>query len=108
MASSMRALEPAGASSARARGRAEVVVGLCIERSLAMQVGLLGILKAGGAYLPLDPDYPPRRWRSCSPMPAPRCCSPADLAKFPLEYGFRAPRTAHLQSYLGDLRRSGS
>ena len=32
----------------------EVVVGLCIERSLAMLVGLLGILKAGGAYLPLD------------------------------------------------------
>ena len=39
----------------------EVVVGLCIERSLAMLVGLLGILKAGGAYLPLDPDYPPER-----------------------------------------------
>jgi amino acid adenylation domain-containing protein len=38
-----------------------VVVGLCIERSLAMLVGLLGILKAGGAYLPLDPDYPPER-----------------------------------------------
>jgi non-ribosomal peptide synthetase component F len=36
-------------------------VGLCIERSLAMLVGLLGILKAGGAYLPLDPDYPPER-----------------------------------------------
>ena len=39
----------------------EVVVGLCIERSLEMLVGLLGILKAGGAYLPLDPDYPPER-----------------------------------------------
>src|SRR6201991_2423566 len=39
----------------------EVVVGLCIERSLAMLVGLVGILKAGGAYLPLDPDYPPER-----------------------------------------------
>ena len=39
----------------------EVVVGLCVERSLAMMVGLLGILKAGGAYLPLDPDYPPER-----------------------------------------------
>ena len=33
----------------------EVVVGLCVERSPAMLVGLLGILKAGGAYLPLDP-----------------------------------------------------
>ena len=39
----------------------EVVVGLCIERSPAMLVGLVGILKAGGAYLPLDPDYPPER-----------------------------------------------
>ena len=36
----------------------EVVVGLCVERSLEMVVGLLGILKAGGAYLPLDPSYP--------------------------------------------------
>src|SRR6476620_609018 len=42
-------------------GGPEVVVGLCIERSLAMPVGLVGILKAGGAYLPLDPDYPPER-----------------------------------------------
>ncbi|MBV8853817.1 MAG: AMP-binding protein, partial [Sinobacteraceae bacterium] len=39
----------------------EVVVGLCVERSLAMLVGLLGILKAGGAYLPLDPSYPRER-----------------------------------------------
>ena len=39
----------------------EVVVGLCVERSPAMLVGLMGILKAGGAYLPLDPGYPPER-----------------------------------------------
>ncbi len=39
----------------------EVVVGLCVERSLEMLVGLLGILKAGGAYLPLDPTYPQER-----------------------------------------------
>ncbi|PPT26470.1 non-ribosomal peptide synthetase, partial [Xanthomonas arboricola] len=39
----------------------EVVVGLCVERSVEMLVGLLGILKAGGAYLPLDPRYPPER-----------------------------------------------
>jgi amino acid adenylation domain-containing protein len=39
----------------------EVVVGLCVERSLEMVVGLLGILKAGGAYLPLDPGYPQER-----------------------------------------------
>ncbi len=36
----------------------DVVVGLCVERSLDMVVGVLGILKAGGAYLPLDPNYP--------------------------------------------------
>ena len=46
----------------RARGVGpEVVVGLCIERSPEMIVGLLGILKAGGAYLPLDPAYPTER-----------------------------------------------
>jgi amino acid adenylation domain-containing protein len=39
----------------------EVVVGICLERSLEMVVGLLGILKAGGAYLPLDPAYPKDR-----------------------------------------------
>src|SRR5436305_7630768 len=38
-----------------------VLVGLCIERSLDLVVGLLGILKAGGAYVPLDPTYPPNR-----------------------------------------------
>lgn len=39
----------------------EVPVGLCVERSLEMIVGLLGILKAGGAYVPLDPAYPRER-----------------------------------------------
>ena len=39
----------------------ETVVGLLVERSPEMVVGLLGILKAGGAYLPLDPNYPRER-----------------------------------------------
>jgi aspartate racemase len=39
----------------------EVVVGLFVERSLEMLVGLLGILKAGGAYVPLDPSFPQAR-----------------------------------------------
>lgn len=39
----------------------EVLVGICVERSIEMVVGLLGILKAGGAYLPLDPGYPKDR-----------------------------------------------
>jgi len=38
--------------------RPDVLVGLCLERSVEMVVGLLGILKAGGAYVPLDPAYP--------------------------------------------------
>ena len=40
---------------------AESLVGICVERSLEMVVGLLGILKAGGTYVPLDPDYPKER-----------------------------------------------
>ncbi|AFZ36198.1 amino acid adenylation domain protein [Stanieria cyanosphaera PCC 7437] len=36
----------------------EVIVGICLERSLELVIGLLAILKAGGAYLPLDPSYP--------------------------------------------------
>lgn len=40
---------------------AEVLVGICIERSLEMVVTLLGVLKAGGAYVPLDPTYPRER-----------------------------------------------
>ncbi|MBD2776531.1 non-ribosomal peptide synthetase [Iningainema tapete] len=39
----------------------EVLVGICLERSLEMVVGILGILKAGGAYVPLDPSYPTER-----------------------------------------------
>ncbi|OLB30613.1 MAG: hypothetical protein AUH05_20520 [Ktedonobacter sp. 13_2_20CM_53_11] len=41
--------------------RPNVLVGVCLERSLDLVVGLLGILKAGGAYVPLDPTYPPER-----------------------------------------------
>lgn len=39
----------------------EVLVGVCVERSLEMVVGLLSILKAGGAFVPLDPAYPKER-----------------------------------------------
>ncbi|MBE9229966.1 amino acid adenylation domain-containing protein, partial [Phormidium sp. LEGE 05292] len=42
---------------------ADVLVGICVERSIEMIVGLLGILKAGGAYLPLDSEYPTERLR---------------------------------------------
>ena len=39
----------------------DVLVAVCLERSIEMIVGVLGILKAGGAYLPLDPSYPRER-----------------------------------------------
>ena len=39
----------------------DTLVGLAVERSLDIVVGIVGILKAGGAYLPLDPAYPPER-----------------------------------------------
>ncbi|UCH98493.1 MAG: amino acid adenylation domain-containing protein [Candidatus Aminicenantes bacterium] len=39
----------------------DTIVGIMMERSLEMIIGILGILKAGGAYLPIDPDYPDER-----------------------------------------------
>ncbi|MFN6461434.1 MAG: non-ribosomal peptide synthetase [Nostoc sp. DedVER02] len=39
----------------------DVLVGICVERSIEMVVGLLAIMKAGGAYMPLDPAYPQER-----------------------------------------------
>ena len=39
----------------------DVLVGICVERSIEMVIGLLGILKAGGAYVPIDPSYPQAR-----------------------------------------------
>ena len=51
----------------------ETVVGLCVERSPEMVIGLIGILKAGGAYLPLDPATRPERLSFMLAMPAPPC-----------------------------------
>ena len=53
--------ESAGAVSAREGVGADELVGMCVERSVEMVVGILGILKAGGAYVPLDPSYPRER-----------------------------------------------
>ncbi|WP_312580197.1 amino acid adenylation domain-containing protein, partial [Clostridium sp.] len=41
--------------------KADSIVGIMVERSLEMIVGIMGILKAGGAYLPIDPSYPRER-----------------------------------------------
>ena len=60
----------------RARGVGpDVLVGICLERSLDMVVGLLGILKAGGAYVPLDPRLSAKSaCASCWTTRASRCC----------------------------------
>ncbi|MDF5726150.1 MAG: amino acid adenylation domain-containing protein [Rhizonema sp. PD37] len=39
----------------------DTLIGICVDRSLSMIIGILGILKAGGAYVPIDPSYPPER-----------------------------------------------
>jgi fengycin family lipopeptide synthetase D len=39
----------------------DTIIGIMVERSVEMMVGILGILKAGGAYLPIDPAYPSKR-----------------------------------------------
>ena len=52
------------ASHLRQRGVGpDQLVGICVERTLELVVGVLGILKAGGAYVPLDQDYPTERLR---------------------------------------------
>ncbi|HKX86725.1 MAG TPA: amino acid adenylation domain-containing protein [Flavobacterium sp.] len=40
---------------------ADVLIGLCLDRSLEMVIGILAVLKAGGAYVPIDPNYPQER-----------------------------------------------
>ncbi|MBD5635378.1 MAG: non-ribosomal peptide synthetase, partial [Candidatus Eremiobacteraeota bacterium] len=50
------------ASFLRSRGvRVGVGVGVCVDRTVELFVGLLGVLKAGGHYVPLDPDHPAER-----------------------------------------------
>jgi hypothetical protein len=38
--------------------KTDTIVGITVERSIEMIIGIMAILKAGGAYLPIDPDYP--------------------------------------------------
>ncbi len=65
-----------------------MLVGICVERSLEMIVGLLAILKAGGAYVPLDPEYPAERLAflladsaaAGSARPSDACCRPCRKA----------------------------
>src|SRR4051794_17182053 len=39
----------------------ESLIGICVDRSIEMVVGVLGIVKAGAAYVPLDPAHPKER-----------------------------------------------
>ena len=41
--------------------QADTLIGLCLDRSLEMVIGILGVLKSGGAYVPIDPGYPQDR-----------------------------------------------
>ncbi|MBU8895093.1 non-ribosomal peptide synthetase [Corallococcus sp. H22C18031201] len=78
------------AHALRARGVGpESRVGLCVERSLEMVVGLLGTLKAGGAYVPLDPGYPPERltWMLEDARPAVLLVQERLLARLPASHG---------------------
>ncbi|KPW34609.1 Amino acid adenylation, partial [Pseudomonas coronafaciens pv. atropurpurea] len=59
----------------------DVRVGICLERSLDMLIGVLAVLKAGGAYVPLDPAYPQARLAHMLADSAPRVLLTHDLAR---------------------------
>ncbi|WP_122347943.1 non-ribosomal peptide synthetase, partial [Pseudomonas coronafaciens] len=59
----------------------DVRVGICLERSLDMLIGVLAVLKAGGAYVPLDPAYPQARLAHMLTDSAPRVLLTHDLAR---------------------------
>jgi amino acid adenylation domain-containing protein len=66
-------------------------VGICLEGSLEMLVGILGILKAGGAYVPLDPTYPRERLAfMATDVQAPVVLTQARLLEGVTEYGPQA------------------
>ncbi|WP_319951577.1 AMP-binding protein, partial [Coxiella burnetii] len=43
------------------RLKPDVLIALCLDRSLDILIGILAVLKAGGAYVPIDPKYPAER-----------------------------------------------
>jgi non-ribosomal peptide synthetase component F len=65
------------------------IVGLCLERSAEMMVGIFGILKAGAAYLPVDATHPPKRISSILTDAAVKwVVTTSDLESFVSELGF--------------------
>ncbi|MDF5913695.1 AMP-binding protein [Pseudomonas aeruginosa] len=81
-----------------------MLVGIAVERSLDMVVGLLAILKAGGAYVPLDPAYPQDRLRPRSGTAPSACCSARSIAaRAPLHEGLEVLSTAWNRSIVALL-----
>ena len=80
------------------------LVGLCMERSLEMMVGMLGILQAGGAYVPLDPDYPDERLAYMLQDSQTAHCADTRKAAGQAEY-VDAGRTRRLSPWTGNGRR---
>ena len=62
----------------------EALVGIALERSIEMVVGLVGILKAGAAYLPLDPEYPTARLEQMLIDAAPAVVLTSEAVRFGL------------------------
>jgi amino acid adenylation domain-containing protein len=62
------------------------LVGICVEPSLEMVIGILGILKAGGAYVPLDPNYPAQRLAYMLKDAAPRVLLTQERLRSSLSY----------------------
>ena len=87
----------------------DVLVALCVERSLDMVVGLLAIIKAGGAYVPLDPKYPRERLAYMLEDSAPRVVLVHDATQALMRDLSRGSRLVNLQSNAADWRdRPGS
>ncbi|MGH7827003.1 MAG: AMP-binding protein, partial [Candidatus Binatia bacterium] len=64
------------------------LVGLCLERSPEMIVGILGVMKAGGAYVPLDPQYPRDRLKMLmDDIQTPILLTEQDLAERLIDFG---------------------
>jgi amino acid adenylation domain-containing protein len=78
-------------------------VGMCLERSLAVPVAVLGILKAGGAYLPLDPAYPAERLAAMADDARLRwlVCDESTLGR--LTSGLREGRSTQLLGPAGEM-----
>ena len=83
----------------------EALVGIALERSIEMVVGLVGILKAGAAYLPLDPEYPTARLEQMLTDAAPargahersRCGLAADIDGTGVELRYGGARASFAQ-----------